>query len=744
MSIFFNEKTREFHIQGKNISYIMKILKNGELGQLYFGKKIKHRESFAHFLQTDKTIRSMVINPIEGDVTFSSELLKQEYPAYGKGDFREPAYQILQLDGSRITEFEYVSHEIISGKPKLDGLPGTYVESETEAETLVVNLEDKVKTLQLKLMYTVFKDYDAIARSAKFINGGDEKVYLTRALSGNVDMPDADFDLVHLSGAWSRERHIVEKSLSHGIYRIDSKRGASSHQQNPFIALKRKNTDEFSGEAYGFSLIYSGNFLAQVEVDHFDVTRINMGINPFDFKWVLKEGESFQTPEMIIVYSDTGLNGMSGEYHNLYRERLARGEWRDKARPILINSWEATYLDFNEEKLLDIAKTAKKMGIELFVLDDGWFGKRNTDTSSLGDWYVNKDKLENGIDGLAEKVNELGLDFGLWFEPEMVSENSDLYRAHPDWLIHVPDRKISTGRHQFILDYSREEVIEHIFNMLSNILGGANISYVKWDMNRSMSEIGSVKLDPERQQEFTHRYILGLYKLLENLTNKFPNVLFESCASGGGRFDPGMLYYMPQTWTSDDSDAVERLKIQYGTSMAYPLSSMGAHVSEIPNHQVGRITNIDMRGKVAFFGTFGYELDLNKLSEVEKTKVKKQIEFYKKNRELIQKGKFYRLKSPFEGNETAWVVVSEDRKKALVGYYSVLAVPNTNYKRLKLTGLSKDILYRVEELDIEAYGDELMNVGIMLNPDYTGTTSGGSEESGDFKGKLFKLTAVLI
>jgi alpha-galactosidase len=742
MAIFFNEKTKEFHLQGKTTSYIMKILKNGELGQLYFGKRIKHRDSFEHLFQMDKTGRSMTVNPIEGDVIFSPELLKQEYPAYGKGDFREAAYQILQGDGSKITEFEYVSHEIINGKPKLEGLPATYAEDEDETETLVVVLEDRVKKLQIKLLYTIFRDYDAIARSAKFVNKGSEKVFLTRALSGNVDLPDANFDLLHLSGAWARERHIKTKNLSHGIYRIDSKRGASSHHQNPFVALKRKNADEFSGEVYGFSLVYSGNFLAQVEVDHFDVARVNLGINPFDFKWMLEAGEVFQTPEMVMVYSDSGLNGMSRVYHKLYRERLARGKWRDRARPILINNWEATYFDFNEDKILDIAKTASGLGIELFVLDDGWFGKRDDDTTSLGDWFVDKKKLPNGLNGLASKVNELGMEFGLWFEPEMISKNSDLYRAHPDWLIQVPGRKLSSGRHQFVLDYSRKDVIDHIFHMLSEVLGSANIAYVKWDMNRSMSEIGSLDLSSEKQQELTHRYILGLYDLLERLTEKFPDVLFESCASGGGRFDPGMLYYMPQTWTSDDSDAVERLKIQYGTSMVYPLSSMGAHVSEVPNHQVGRITSVDMRGKVALFGTFGYELNLNKLNELDKKKVMGQIEFYKENRELIQKGEFYRLKSPFEENETAWMAVSKDNREALVGHYTVLAMPNPSYKRLKLTGLSPDILYRVEELGIEAYGDELMNVGIMLNPDYTGTSLGGSEESGDFKGRIFKIKAV--
>jgi alpha-galactosidase len=742
MSIFYNELTREFHLQGETMSYIFTILKNNQLGHLYFGKKVKHRPSFQYLVKTQARAATACV--YEEDMAFSLDLLKQEYPSYGTTDFREPAFQILQEDGSRITNFEYESHRIFAGKPKLDGLPATYVEQDDEAATLEITLYDEWIDAELVLSYTVFEGQNVIARQARFVNKGEKKLTLTRAMSASVDFFDADYDMVHLSGSWSRERHVKERTLQSGIQSISSTRGTSSSQQNPFLVLKRKKTTEHEGEAFGFSLVYSGNFLAQVEVDHYDTARVTMGINPFDFQWLLESGESFQTPEVVMAYSDEGLNKLSQTYHELYRTRLVRGEWRDKVRPVLINNWEATYFDFNEEKILEIAKTAKELGTELFVLDDGWFGKRNDDTTSLGDWFVDKEKLPDGIASLAHKVEELGLSFGLWFEPEMVSKVSELYENHPDWLIHVPGRRLSHGRNQFVLDFSRPEVVDYIYEMMAKLLKEAPISYVKWDMNRYMTEIGSAVLSADRQYEVSHRYILGVYDLYERLTAAFPHVLFESCASGGCRFDPGMLYYAPQTWTSDDTDAMERLKIQYGTTFAYPLSSMGAHVSAVPNHQVRRVTSLDTRANVAYFGMFGYELDVTLMTNEEKMIVQRQIAFYKEHRELIQTGIFYRLESPFEGdgNVTSWMVASQDQTKALVGYYQVLARPNPGYETLRIKGLNPDMEYTIEGYEGTFGGDELMNIGIQLDNAYSGTQAGGIEETGDFSSIVYKIKAV--
>ena len=740
--IHFNEQEKEFHIQGKDFSYIFTILKNNQLGHLYFGKRIHRCASFSHLYTTEPKATASCV--FEGDIAFSLDTLKQEYPAYGTSDYREPAFQIEQENGSRITNFEYKNHVIYQGKPKLNGLPATYVENEDEAQTLEITLYDKLIETEIVLLYTVFKNLNVLTRSSRFTNKGSQKLNLTRAMSTSVDFFDSDYEMVQLSGAWARERHVFTRALQPGTQSISSTRGTSSTQQNPFIALKRKETNEHAGEVFGFNFVYSGNFLAQVEVDQYNVSRVLMGINPFDFNWLLEAGESFQTPEAVMVYSDQGLNGMSQTYQTLYRTRLARGRWRDKERPVLINNWEATYFDFNEEKILTIAQTAKDLGVELFVLDDGWFGKRDNDKTSLGDWFTDKRKLPNGISGLATKITELGLKFGLWFEPEMVSKISELYQKHPDWIIHVPDRHRSHGRNQFVLDFSRKEVVDHIYEMMAAVLKEAPISYVKWDMNRYMTEIGSVALPADRQKEVSHRYILGVYDLYDRLTTNFPDVLFESCASGGARFDPGLLYYAPQAWTSDDTDAMERLKIQYGTSFVYPLSSMGAHVSAVPNHQVKRITSLETRASVAYFGMLGYELDVTKMTEDEKQCVKEQIAFYKENRRLIQNGTFYRLKSPFEGdgNVTAWMVVSEDQKEAIAGYYQVLARPNPGFSRLLLKGINEGLEYRLENTAGTYYGSTLMHAGILLTGEFSGIEAEGIEHGGDFTSRIFKLHVI--
>jgi len=719
IGIYFDQEEKIFHIQSRDMSYIFDIMDNGQLGHLYWGKRIN---SFKK--------RKRPIDDHQGILT----ALAQEYPAYGTLDYRFPAYQVQLDNGTTITELRYHSHQIIKGKERLKGLPATYVEDEEEAETLKIRLFDQIAGLELILNYTVYSDYPVITRSALFKNIGDRNFDILQALSTSVDFPDNDYQFLQLSGAWARERNLIKRPLLPGVTAIDSKRGNSSHEQNPFIALLSENADEYHGEVYGFSLVYSGNFLAQAEVNKYHQTRVTMGINPFDFKWKLEKGEEFQTPEVVMVYSDSGLNKMSQFYHEIYRKRLVRGKFRDLERPILINNWEATYFDFNTEKLLKLAREASDLGIELFVLDDGWFGRRNDDTSSLGDWFVNKEKLPEGLKYIADEIKKLGMKFGLWFEPEMISPDSELYEKHPDWCIHVPERKRSLLRSQLVLDLSRKEVCDYIIEQVSSILENTCISYVKWDMNRQMSEIGSAELPPDRQRETAHRYILGLYRVLEEITSRFPDILFESCAGGGGRFDPGMLYYMPQTWTSDNTDAIERLKIQYGTSLVYPLSAMGAHVSAVPNHQVGRITPLKTRGDVAVFGNFGYELDVSCLSSKEKEEIKKQIQFYKSVRKLVQQGKFYRILNPFTDNNTAWMLVSDDREEALAAFYQVLAEPNPGRYSFRLKGLAPEKKYRIIETDEVYGGDELMYAGLEVEID--------GFENQDFRSFVWKLESV--
>ena len=740
MPIIYNEKTREFHLYNQEISYIIKILDNDQPGQLYYGKRLTHREDFSHLFEY--AMRDMSPYAFEGNSTFSLENIKQEYPTFGCGDMRFPAYEIERENGSHVVEFVYKEHKIYNGKPKLEGLPATYVESDDEAQTLELVLEDTSINTRIVLLYTIYEAFPVIARSVRFECDSDEKITLLSAMSACVDLPDKDYEMIDLAGVWARERYVRRHKLDYGIQSIYSMRGCSSYQFNPFLALARENADEFQGQVYGFSLVYSGNFLAQTEVDNYDTARVLMGIHPNGFKWTLGKGESFQTPEMVMVYSEAGLNGMSQTFHKLYRTRLARGTWRDKVRPILINSWEAFYFDFDAPKLLGLADAAADLGMELFVLDDGWFGKRDDSTSSLGDWYPNEEKLKGTLKELAEKINAKGLKFGLWIEPEMTNKDSDLYRAHPDWILAEQGKRICHSRTQYVLDFSKKEVREYIGDMLENLLAEVPVSYIKWDMNRTFSEVFSNGNDREYQGKVCHKYILGVYELYERLTSRFPHVLFESCASGGARFDPGMLYYAPQGWTSDDTDAIERLKIQYGTSMVYPVSCMGSHVSASPNHQTNRVTPLETRADVAYFGTFGYELDLLKLGEEDKAEIRRQIAFMKEKRDLIQKGTFYRLKSPFEGNETAWMIVSEDQKKALVGYYRVMQPVNVGFKRLKLKGLKEDTCYKVSGYDYDCYGDELMQVGMILSDSASGVWKKGVNDKGDFQAEVFEIVAV--
>lgn len=738
MPIKFHQDSHEFHLYNDQISYIIKVLRNDQLGQLYFGRRVPDRADHSYLVENG--YRPMMSYVYDNDYDFSLGNVKQEYPAYGTTDYRMPAVEIKQPNGSTVTNFRYQSHRIYAGKPKLAGLPATYVKDEDEATTLEVRLHDDVIDVDLILSYTIFADYAAIARSVRFVNRSHQNYQLTTAMSMNLDLPDDDFDWLQFSGAWGRERQLKAAHLRPGIQAVSSTRGASSHMQNPFIILKRPHTDDFQGEAYGFSFVYSGNFLAQAQVDAYKVTRVQMGINPFHFSWKLAPGQEFQTPEAVMVYTGKGLNRLSQTYHQLYQQHLVRGYWQNRPRPILINNWEATYFDFTEDKLVELAKRAQQLGIELFVLDDGWFGKRTTETAGLGDWWVNRDRLPDGISGLAKRIHRLGMMFGLWFEPEMTNKDSYLYRNHPDYIIQTPERHPSQGRRQYVLDFSRPEVVDYIHDLIAKVLRTGHVDYVKWDMNRNITECFSSAFPADQQGEIFHRYILGVYQLYEQLTTEFPKILFESCASGGGRFDAGMLYYAPQAWTSDDSDAVERLKIQTGTSYGYPISSMGAHVSICPNEQVNRNTPLKTRGDVAFFGDLGYELDLAKLSPSELAQIKDQVKFMKRYRQLFQFGRFYRLKDPFTSNITCWLVVSPDQQQAAMGYFKVLNDVNAEYRLQRVPGLLADQEYRVHEEDghdCGVYtGSELANIGLVTS-DAESEQSAATKNVPDFYSRLF-------
>ncbi|WP_194544623.1 alpha-galactosidase [Paenibacillus sp. JZ16] len=712
MSIHFHEDLGVFHLQSDRSSYVIELVRGVYPAHAYWGRRI--RDNRVGNLLERRGRASFSPTPFREDASFSLDSLPQEYPGYGSGDFRQPAYQVQLANGTTVTEAEYVRHRIYSGKPKLEGLPAVYTEQDAEADTLELELFDRASGLTIYLSYTVMNAFDAITRSVSFRNDSKENITLLRAMSASVDMNHSRYDLLHLHGAWARERHVQRRRLSPGMQGIESRRGSSSHNHNPFLALLSEGAGEEHGEVYGFSLVYSGSFSAQVEVDQYETARVTMGLNPFDFCWLLEPRQSFQTPEAVMVFSAEGLGGMSRRYHKMYRTRLSRGQFRDATRPVLVNNWEATYFNFNADKIEQIASAGRDLGIELFVLDDGWFGKRNDDTTSLGDWVVDKNKLPEGLEDLVKRVRNLDMQFGLWFEPEMISPDSDLYRQHPDWCLHVEGRRRTEGRQQLILDFSREEVGDAVADMVRSILQSAPITYVKWDMNRNMTEIGSAALPPERQRETAHRYMLGLYRVMEQLTTEFPHILFESCSGGGGRYDPGMLYYMPQTWTSDNSDAVSRLKIQYGTSLVYPLSSMGAHVSAVPNHQVFRNTSLRTRGHAAMSGNFGYELDLTAFSEQEKEEVREQVKLYKEIRHLVQFGDFYRLRNPFEGNEAAWTIVSEDRSEAVLYYFRILSEANEPIVWLRTAGLDPEGDYRCVE-DGNIYGgDRLMNAGLAI------------------------------
>lgn len=739
MSIHVNEEQKLFHLQTARTSYIFKILENGIAGQLYYGPRLPVKTAYQNLSSREEHDCTNALTVDQGD--FQLELIKQEYAGLGKGDYRYPAYQLTYLNGSRTSEFTYQGYELHRGKERLAHLPSTFDDQQGDAETLTVKFKDDLANVWLELHYTAFEKEDVIVRSATYTNHG-EPITLNRALSTQLDLPDSDYDLLQFSGSWARERHLIRTHLRSGMQSISSLRDASSHQQNPFFILARPHTDNNQGEAFGFNLVYSGNFLDSVEVDQFGVTRVLTGINPAEFAWHLDDGESFQTPEAVMTYTNQGLNQLSQQLGDFYQDHLINPHFAHQTRPILINNWEATFMDFNEEKLMSIVDQARELGIEMFVLDDGWFGHRDNDKSSLGDWFVDEKKFANGIDGFAKAVHGKGMKFGLWFEPEMISIDSKLYETHPDWMIATPGRQSTPARNQFVLDMTRQEVVDYLADHISAIIKKTNLDYIKWDMNRNITEMYGNQLSADRQLEFAHRYILGVYQLYERLTTAFPNVLFESCASGGGRFDLGMMYYAPQAWCSDDTDAVERLRIQDGTSYGYQQSMWGAHVSAVPNDQVGRLTSLDTRAAVAYFGDFGYELDITKLPPEELAKIKGQVAFYKQYRPLFQFGTFYRLENPDTTNDNVygWEVVAPDKGTAIAARFQILNGANPAYIRFYFKGLAPNKEYTVNGSREHFSGAELMNAGYFV-PRIMDRTKPEKDPS-DFSARLFVVKEV--
>ena len=713
MAIIMNQAEQVFTLQTKRTTYQMKAGDYGILLHLYYGARVE--DCTMDYLLHRKDV-GFSGNPYEAgeDRTFSLDTLPQEFPSYGVGDYRNNCVGVCQADGTRAADFRYVSWEIREGAHKIPGLPCLFDEDET-AETLVIFLEDAASSLKLELYYVVFADRDVIARSARITNGGKEAVRLEKMMSACLELPNGSWEAIHFHGRHAMERRLERLPLMHGTMEVGSRRGTSSHQHNPGVILCSPDATEEHGGCYGLSLIYSGNFSMEIEMDQMDSVRAVCGINPEFFEYRLEPGEAFDTPQLMMTYSGSGLGRMSSNFHSIIRHNLCRGKYKFVRRPVLINNWEATYFDFNEEKILSIARQASELGIEMLVLDDGWFGSRDSDNAGLGDWFVNTDKLKGGLTDLVTGINGLGMKFGIWIEPEMVNEDSRLYREHPDWALTIPGRKPCRSRNQLVLDMSRSEVRDYVFDSIAAVLKSANVEYVKWDMNRSICDVYSAVLPKERQGEVYHRYVLGIYDLMERFTSSFPNILFEGCSGGCGRFDPAILYYSPQIWCSDDTDGIERLEIQYGTSFFYPISAVGSHVSAIPNHQTGRRTPLATRGVVAMAGSFGYEMDLNLLTEDEKEAVKAQVEDYKKYYDLIHNGDYYRLASP-QGDSgfTAWQFVSGDKTRTLLNLVITHVRANAPDLWFKLRGLDPEKRYRLEENGRIYSGSALMNAGISI------------------------------
>ncbi len=726
MSIRYYEDERVFKIDTPQSTYMIGIVDDeGFIGHIYYGKRLE--DYHLSYLMRTKEAPYVPSKNNRDRVSFLDSF-PMEYPTHGLGDYRETCLSVKTSEGHSACGLSYVSHKIYEGKLELSGLPATFG-TEKECMTLEITCQDEVLGLEVTLVYTAFNEIDAITRSVRVKNNHLESIKLTKVLSACVDMDNKDFDMITLHGSWARERHVQRRKIGYGKQSTSSVRGESSHQDHPFMALVAGEANEDMGEVYGFNFVYSGNFIAQTELTQFDSLRAVMGIHQADFEWELKTGEIFTAPEVVMVYSSKGIGQMTRTFHDLYRNHLIRGEYKNKKRPILINNWEATYFDFDTDKLLSIAKEASQLGIEMLVMDDGWFASRSSDNCALGDWIVNEEKIKGGLGCLVDEVNKLGMAFGIWFEPEMISPDSDLYRAHPDWAIQIPGRTASLCRNQYVLDLSRKEVRDYVYGMVSAVLRSANITYVKWDMNRQISDLGSTYLDKENQGELYHRYVLGVYELQQRLTTEFPYILLENCSGGGARFDPGMLYYSPQIWCSDDTDAIERLMIQEGTAMIYPLSAIGAHVSDCPNHTVGRVTPFETRGYVALLGTFGYELDVTRIPEEDRALIPQQVAMYHKYNDLVREGDYYRIASYSENHEyDCWEVVSKDKKEVLVTFIQVLATPNYHSRRIYLKGLDEKKNYQIEGEEAIYSGEALMYAGIHIERVF-----------GDFKGRLIHL-----
>ncbi len=709
--IAFDAKTNLFHLRGASYSYVMFVNEWGYLQCLHYGGRVGG-DNLTYLKQID--FKSFSPTPpdilIEG---VSLDLIPSEYASFGQSDFRAPSAVIEQADGARMSRFRYCSHEIEEGAPDWGALPHARAEK-GGAQTLSVRLKDAVSGMEIVLHYTVFEHSDVLVRNAEFYNGTNGKLYLNKAFSFCFDLPADDYSLLRLAGRHQLERMPEYTPLAHGTIRLSSERGASSHQMNPFMGLLKKDCTEHGGECYGAALCYSGSFALTAEVSQSDTVRVQGGICEEGFRWSLSAGERFVTPQAFLAYSDRGLGGMSRAYADFYRERVISPAFAYKRRPIVVNNWEATYFDFDVEKLNAIVDEGAKIGIDTFVLDDGWFGIRNDPTSGLGDWSVNEEKLKGGLNAVISHCKEKGMQFGLWFEPEMISKNSELFRSHPDWAVGKVSAGYCESRHQLVLDFSRPEIVEAIYKQVSDILSAYDISYVKWDMNRHITEQFSAALPADRQGEFAHRFIMGVYTLADRLTRAFPNVLFEGCSGGGGRFDAGMLYYFPQIWTSDNTDGYDRVKIQYGTSIAYPLSAMSCHVSVCPNHQTKRTVSLKTRGDVASLGATGYELDLSKLRAEEKEEMRLQIKAYRRVSRLILEGDLYRLSDPFHSNYFCMQVVAKDRSEAYLVGEEILTNSDDNLRRIRLQGLDGAADYTVEELGITLKGDTLMRAGCIL------------------------------
>ena len=712
MSIRYDEANRIFELDTRNTSYRIGIAdEEGFVGHIYYGQKIRPQKC-DQFLRTCEA--PFVPSKNNRERCSFMDTFPTEYSGNGIGDYRESCIAVKTANGSRTVDLKFVDYDIVNGKPGISGLPASFA-GEEDVQTLVVHMMDGGCGIDVDLIYSVFEDEDVITRSVSVKNAGDRDIRLTKVYSACIDMDDEDFEMLTLHGSWARERQIERRPIAYGKQSVSSLRGESSHQDHPFMAWMTKGTDQTTGDVYGMHFVYSGNFIAQIEKSQFDSIRAVMGIHSEGFEWWLTPGETFTAPEVVLTYSHDGLGQMTRNLHDFYRCHMIRSRYLHQKRPVLINNWEATYFDFDTDKLLAIAKSAAEHGIEMLVMDDGWFGHRNDDATSLGDWFVNENKIKGGLKHLVDEVNKLGLKFGIWMEPEMISPDSELYRKHPDWAFAVPERTATLSRNQYVLDLSRKEVRDYVYECVHNVISSANIEYVKWDMNRQLTDIGSVEFTEDRQGELAHRYVLGVYELQERLVNDFPDLLLENCSGGGARFDPGMLYYSPQIWCSDDTDAIERLSIQEGTELIYPLSTMGAHVSDCPNHTVGRSTPFMTRAHVALAGTFGYELDITKISEEERAMIPEQVSMYHKYNDLVREGDYYRVASYREnGLYDCWMVVAKDKSEALVTYVQVLGRPNMHSRKIKLLGLYAAADYRLDGTDEVYGGDLLMNAGMLV------------------------------